>query len=503
MLSAEHRRFLLFSPPYEGRVFGPPLGPLSLASSLRQAGFEPVLIDGAVTPNFLDAIARQLPDCCAFGVSLLTGPMIRDAIAASKLVRERAPHLPIIYGGWHPTLLTGETLRENFVDVVVRHQGEITLIEVLRRLLAQSSLDMVAGCWFKRDGNIFSNQDRPAISLSAFPPPAYDLVDFEAYARATGGRKLPFATSIGCPYACNYCTDMVFYNRRFNPLDVSAVCRQAIDLVKRHNLEELSLIDSNFLVDTRRAMTIAREFLASALRFRWTFQTSTDLLCRLSDDDVRTLAASGVSHIGFGTESASPEILRKMHKGHQTIEDMFEAARKCGQAGISATFNLIFGYPGEEDSHRAETLRVMGQIAERYDNVTFSPNLFTPYPGIPIWPELRRLGLEEPQALLEWASVGLGTKPLPWLAGASSRNLQRSMSYFFLANQLAKTSKKSRSRLTKAGWRILRKPLYWRLKHDAFDLPVELWISMAQRWLVIRRSLLTGDALSRRFTEAH
>ena len=161
--------------------------------------FEPVLIDGAVTPNFLDAIARQLPDCCAFGVSLLTGPMIRDAIAASKLVRERAPHLPIIYGGWHPTLLTGETLRENFVDVVVRHQGEITLIEVLRRLLAQSSLDMVAGCWFKRDGNIFSNQDRPAISLSAFPPPAYDLVDFEAYARATGGRKLPFATSIGCP----------------------------------------------------------------------------------------------------------------------------------------------------------------------------------------------------------------------------------------------------------------------------------------------------------------
>jgi anaerobic magnesium-protoporphyrin IX monomethyl ester cyclase len=503
VLNAGSRRVLLFSPPYDGKVFGPPLGLLSLASSLRQENFEPIMIDGAVTPNFLNAIAREVQTCCAFGVSLLTGPMIRDAIAASKLVRECAPHVPIIYGGWHPTLLSAETLREDFVDIVVRHQGEITLTEVLQRLLDRSSLDLVAGCWFKRDGNIISNQDRPSISLSAFPPPAYEMVDFEAYARLTGSRKLPFATSIGCPYACNYCTDMVFYNRRFNPLDVSAVAKQVIGLVKRHNLEELSLIDSNFLVDTRRAMAIAREFLASRLRFRWTFQASTDLLCRLSDEEVRTLGASGVSHIGFGTESASPEVLRKMHKGHQTVDDMFEAARKCGQAGIRVTFNLIFGYPGEEDSHRAETLRVMGRIAERHDHVTFSPNLFTPYPGIPIWPELRRLGLDEPQSLEEWASVGLGTTPLPWLAAASSKTLQRSMSYFFLANQLTKTSKKTRGRIAKVGCRLLQKPLYWRLKHDIFAVPVELWVSMAQRWLVIRRSLLTGEALSRRFTEVH
>ena len=88
-----------------------------------------------------------------------------------------------------------------------------------------------------------------------------------------------------------------------------------------------------------------------------------------------------------------------MHKAHQKIEDMFEAARKCRDAGIRVTYNLIFGYPGEEDRHRRETLRVMGQIAEQFDNVTFSPNLFTPYPGIPIWPELIEAGLHEPQSL--------------------------------------------------------------------------------------------------------
>jgi hypothetical protein len=55
----------------------------------------------------------------------------------------------------------------------------------------------------------------------------------------------------------------------------------------------------------------------------------------------------------------------------------------------------------------------------------------------------------------------------------------------------------------KAGSYVLRKPLHWRLKNHHFELPVELWLSMAQRWLTVRRSLLTGVALSRRMNEVH
>src|SRR6516225_3787575 len=152
MLSrASEEKVLLFLPPYEGSVFGPPLGLLSLAASLRQAGFEPRIIDGAITPDFLTAIRSELDDCLAFGVSLLTGPMIRDAIAAGEMVRRMRPDLPIIFGGWHPSLTPAQTLRENFVDVVVMHQGEATLVEVLRRLRMGTGLEMVAGCWFKKD----------------------------------------------------------------------------------------------------------------------------------------------------------------------------------------------------------------------------------------------------------------------------------------------------------------------------------------------------------------
>ena len=134
LTGAAARKVILFLPPYEGGTFGPPLGLLSLAASLREAGYNPKIIDAAITRDYAGAIERELDGALAFGVSLLTGPMIREAIRASELVRRLRPDLPIIFGGWHPTLLPAQTLRESFVDIVVLRQGEKTLVEILQRL---------------------------------------------------------------------------------------------------------------------------------------------------------------------------------------------------------------------------------------------------------------------------------------------------------------------------------------------------------------------------------
>ncbi len=487
---------ILFHPPYAGKALGPPLGLLSLAGSLRDAGYEPCIIDGALRPDYLQLIEREIPESICFGVSLLTGPMIGTAIEASRLVRKLSPGTPIVFGGWHPSLLSGQTLREDFVDIVVRHQGEQTLVEILNRLQAGKSLDFVQGCWFKRGGIIQENPDRPAVPLASIPRPAYDLIDFDAYEATAGRRKLPYATSTGCPYACNYCTDMVFYNRRFNAYDVDRVVTELTDLVGRHRLEEVALVDSNFLVDVHRAVAIAQGIVDSGVKFAWSFQASTDLLCRMSDEEVELLGRSGVCHIGFGTESASPEVLALMNKRHQHIADIGEAARKCLRAGIRVTLNLIFGYPGEEERHRRETLRVMAGIAAKYENVSFSPNMFTPYPGIPIWPELRAQGLEEPTSLAAWAGIDLGITNLPWLRGSDLRSLRRGIGYFLLDAKVNKARRKSQSSLWRWALAQTQRPLHWRLRNSCFRLPFELSLAKAPARLVVRRSLLTGQPLS-------
>jgi anaerobic magnesium-protoporphyrin IX monomethyl ester cyclase len=190
-----------------------------------------------------------------------------------------------------------------------------------------------------------------------------------------------------------------------------------------------------------------------------------------------------------------------MHKHHQQIPDMFETARKCRQAGIRATFNLILGYPGERERDRYETLRVMSEIGQRFDNVTFSPNIFTPYPGIPIWPELRSLGVKEPETLEAWSTIALGTNILPWLRGKPYRNVKRSMSFFMLNNEITKTIRRgSPSRLHRLLLRAFQRPLHWRMKHYCFRWPLELWV--VRNRLVMRRSLLTGQSLGSSLVES-
>ncbi len=490
------KKVVLFLPPYSGQPLGPPAGLLCLASPLIQAGYRVTIVDAAVTPDYLTEIERETSDALCFGVSLLTGPMIRGAVKAARHVRNVTPHLPIIFGGWHPSLLPEQTLREPFVDVVVRHQGELTLLELVQRIESGHSLEGLAGCSYKSADQVRHNAARPIAGLNHLPFPAYELADFDAYERAGGIRKLPFASSVGCPYACNYCTDTVFYNRRFNAYDARRVVEGVSTLVDRHRIKEVAFLDSNFLVDTRRALEIARGFLESGPGFQWTFQASTDLLCRLSLEQVSLLGKSGVRHIGFGVESGSEDVLLRMNKHHQRIHDLFETAAKCRDAGIRPTFNLILGFPGETEADRWETLNIMGEIASRFDNVTFSPNVFTPYPGIPIWPELRRRGVKEPQALEEWATFALGTNVLPWMKGSVYRNVKRSMFFFMLNNEVSRAAQHAASsRLTRAVLRAVQKPLHWRMRKHFFGWPLELWLLRARNRFVMCRSLLTGEAL--------
>jgi radical SAM superfamily enzyme YgiQ (UPF0313 family) len=423
--------------------------------------------------------------------------MISAAIEASRLVRQARPDVPIIYGGWHPTLLPEQTLQANCVDIVVRGQGELTLLQLVERLIIGGPLENIAGLSIKSaDGRIVHAPERTVTNINNLPLPAYDLVDFEAYARACGNRKTVYASSVGCPYACNYCTDTIFYERRFNALRPERVVQEVTDLVKRHHLEEVSFLDSNFLVDVKRALAIARGFRDARVPFNWTFQASTDLLCRMSDAEVRLLQEGGVSHIGFGTESASEKVLKLMNKPHQKIGDMYETARKCHSAGIKVTFNLIVGFPGETDADRTETLSTMDKISTRFPNVHFSPNLFTPYPGIAIWNRLNELGLKEPKTLEEWAQVPLGETSLPWLQGREYRRVKRMLSYFLLNHQARKAARISTRSLLKS--RVLRAatfPISWRLRHEFYRFPVELWMMQLGNQLTLRRSLVTGQSL--------
>jgi anaerobic magnesium-protoporphyrin IX monomethyl ester cyclase len=322
------RKVVLFYPPYDGPPLGAPLSLLCLASPLLQAGFEVKLIDNLIAPNYEQTILREANDALLLGISVLTGPHIGAAVRISRAVKRLRPALPIVFGGWHATLSTEQTLREPFVDAVIRGQGELTLLELAQRIAKGEEWHGVRGLSFKdAAGKMVHEPERPVADINSLPAPAYELADPGVYAAASGVRQLAYTSSVGCPYQCNYCTDQVFYKRRFNAYTVERVVNDLAELVPRYNIEHVPLFDSNFLVDRKRAVAIARGIVDAGVRFQWDFQTSTDFLALMSEEDVRLLAESGVHHIGFGTESASQEVLALMNKRFPHIVHRGEPGR--------------------------------------------------------------------------------------------------------------------------------------------------------------------------------
>ena len=184
-----------------------------------------------------------------------------------------------------------------------------------------------------------------------------------------------------------------------------------------------------------------------------------------------------------------------MNKRHQRVDEMYETARKAELGGIRVTFNLIFGYPGRNARLIAsKRFTTMSDIGRRFWNVSFSPNIFTPYPGIPIWPQLRELGVREPQTLDEWIDLPLGKNVLPWLQGEELNRLQRMLEFFLLNNQIRKLPSSHRLR-RKGVRRLLGAPLRWRLRRTTTHFRGSCgWREQAEK-LVTRRSLLTGQPL--------
>src|SRR5215813_12427893 len=280
---ASSKKIVFFVASFSSNEATAPLGILAIATPLLNAGYEVRIIDSTISSNYKKEVLHEVRDALCLGITVVTGPMIRETVEVAKAVKDWRPDFPVILGGWHPSLLPGQTLEAEFVDVVVRGQGEDSLLEVVDRLSERASLDDVKGVGFKRDARLIFTPERTLRPLSELPPKAYHLADFDAYERICGRRWAMMITSLACPFNCAYCTNEGVYGRRWNALPAGQVVEEMTDVVKRYRLELLWVVDDNFLVDRPRAVAIAEGLVRSGVRFRWSIQASTNLVTRLDD----------------------------------------------------------------------------------------------------------------------------------------------------------------------------------------------------------------------------
>jgi radical SAM superfamily enzyme YgiQ (UPF0313 family) len=402
---------LLYNPRGESHIL--PLALIHIGSMLPDCDVR--IIDGRIELTPESTLAELSDDAVCVGVTVLTGKPILDALRASRAVKRRNPHVPVIWGGWHPSLLPDQCLASPVVDACVSGQGEETFREIVSKLAAGQGLDGVAGLAFKRGGEVVKTPARAFQNVNSFPSADFGLVKMEKYFTHRGVRRLDYCSSQGCPFECSFCADPMVFKQRWSGLSAERVVSEIAELAERYRLTQVFFNDDNFFTDLKRAEAIANGLIREKVQVQWFGTGRADLLRRMTPAQFSLMRESGCYKVNVGAESGSPEVLESIKKG-TLVEEVLESATRLNQAGIGARFSFIAGFPNEPAASLAQTYRTVKAL-RRINGAFETPIYFyAPYPGTELSARMPALGFEPPQKLEDWEHVDLDHAIGPWIS---------------------------------------------------------------------------------------
>ena len=417
------------------------MGYLCIAAPLLANGFDVQIIDQRVSQNFDRELTSALADHPAFvGLSVITGRQILYSLEIARKIKAYATDIPVVFGGVHPSLMPEQTLKNPLIDIIVRGEGEDTVLELADALLNGTSLHTIQGISYKVDGGIKHNPDRPCIDLNAQPSIPYHLVSVDNYlmGQIPGYRRsLDVYTSRGCPCACYYCYNQSFNKRRWRPINTDRIVCNINELISNYNIDSLFFNDDNMFVKLPRVYEICQAMI-DELPYVPTWGSVGSRVDALIGCDYDILEKSGCKHLYIGIESGSDKILDKIKKGI-TLHQTRDVVRDLSKTGIVPHYNFMTGYPDETPEDLDKTLSFIDEILTIDPRAYISSlHIITPYPGTPFYHQAVEMGWNAPQNLEDWADIYWEKTDVPWLTTKMRHKLSNiSVVSYFIDHKVA------------------------------------------------------------------
>jgi len=435
--------------------FKMPLSVMTLATALEEHDYDPVIIDGHLSS--LDVLRQQCDGALAVGISTMTGFQINHALAAARVVRETNQAIPIIWGGWHPSILPEETLAHPLVDAVVIGRGEEALVKALEQLRFRHSLA----------DRVFTEP------VHGFTRPAYHLVNMLDYVGPDlGTRTLSYCSSVGCPNRCGFCA----IGGGWVGEHVNHLLDNINELVFKYQLNAVRFDDGNFFGSSSRAVKFALGLINRKIHIQWSAFARADTIASWTPEFAKLMVKSGLTELAVGAESGSNRVLAEIVHKQATVDELQQAVKICHEFGIQVLLSWIVGFPGETSKERSDTYRLIGQYRkERIEQMLY---FYTPWPGTDLWSKAITMGLQYPNDLASWGGWRLEDQHLPWLSDwavdqikeyAAELRLER---FYIRANRIG-------SQLGGATGKLIRWDTKLRLRSGIYNLPVEYWTYLA------------------------
>jgi anaerobic magnesium-protoporphyrin IX monomethyl ester cyclase len=406
-----------------------PLAILSIAAVL-EGKEDYVIVDGNLDTHPERTIDRIMRECKVelLAVSVMPGPQMVSAIQLSKEVRRKHKSVPIVWGGYFPSLYTDAALNANYVDFVVKGQGEETFVELLAALRGDRKFSDLRGLsWKDLFGLHVHNAMRPLRSPNDFPTlPYHKLQTVERYLLPTflGKRTAVHHASIGCPFRCKFCGVVPIFDGRQKVEAAERTAEVLGRLQREYGIDAVQFYDNNFFLNESHALDQAERLIP--LKLRWWAEGRIDTMLRYSDDTLRAIRKAGATMIFFGAESGSDATLLAMNK-KITTDQTLELAARIRKFDIIPEFSFVVGNPEDPNRDTRETIQFIRRIKRLNPaaEIIVQHYIPTPHPdGMYGKAEVQFPDTPDEWASDRWFNFTIRQDPrLPWLPRSVKRRI--------------------------------------------------------------------------------
>ncbi len=389
-MSGWDRLKVLFLYPNIARARSPQVGLSSLAGTLEREGHESRLVDitflddSEVAGAYRTALDQFQPDLV--GVSCRS----TEWETAQAMLSMADPGVPVVVGGPHATIAPEEVIAQDGVDMLVRGEGEESIIELVNRLESGSSLEDMPNLWLKRDGEVIRNDVRPLVQdMDSLALPKWDIWDarhfrehyhqvFYPSARIFGDLE----TSRGCPYSCPYCitpTLQELYRGKgkfHREKSAERIVAEINKLRDERDIDYIRFVDETFILNRKRLKEFAD--LYRDIRLPFSFSTRPETV---SDEMMGLLAAAGANCVSFGLESGNEEYRREVLNRKTRQQQVIDAVAIAKRYGVKTFAFVMIGLPHEDRAKIQDTLELINILQPD----VFQISIFYPFEGTPFY----------------------------------------------------------------------------------------------------------------------